>query len=62
MELKELSTEEALMRTLSTELGNEVEPISTPGKCDLVIWINPFGIYRYLNYSHSQRIQSNFCG
>ncbi|KMY92850.1 activating transcription factor 7-interacting protein 1 [Drosophila simulans] len=30
MELKELSTEEALMRTLSSELGNEVEPHSTP--------------------------------
>ncbi|EDX06533.1 GD25958 [Drosophila simulans] len=30
MELKELSTEEALMRTLSSELGNEVESHSTP--------------------------------
>ncbi|XP_050743344.1 histone acetyltransferase KAT6A isoform X2 [Drosophila biarmipes] len=30
MELKELSTEGALMRTLSSDLGSEVEPLPTP--------------------------------
>lgn len=33
MELKELSTEGALLRTISTDLTNDVEPLSTPGKC-----------------------------
>jgi len=34
MELKELSTEGALLRTLSSDLSSEVEPVSTPGKCE----------------------------